>query len=436
MYKKSMFALIIFTLIFSLMPAGLHGAKAAGGTIEISVSNANVRSEPSMDSSVVGKAKRNERYTILDEKYDWYQIQLPNNKKGWVAGYLVKTSSSNSQVDKRESKAATIIADRLNVRNQPSLSADIMGKLHIGEQVTATGNKGDWVRIDFHGHHGWVHEQFIRLGSQNEQEVKNQVTSRSEHAVLLYNGTNLRSEPSMESSIVARGSQGESYPVVSREGKWLKVSLPDGREAYLASWIVTVNGKAEQQKPATNQSATGLRGKTIVLDPGHGGIDRGTTGAKGTFEKYLTLQTTQLLYQKLKRSGANVILTRNADSYLSLPSRVAVSSLYEADAFISIHYDSHTESSAKGFTTYYYNGKHRKLASNVHNELDRSLPISDRGIRTGDYHVLRENSQPSILLELGYLSNPREEATVISTPYQELVSNGIYNGLNSYFQAQ
>lgn len=59
--------------------------------------------------------------------------------------------------------------------------------------------------------------------------------------------------------------------------------------------------------------------------------------------------------------------------------------------------------------------------------------MKNRGVRHGDYYVLRENSQPAILLELGYLSNPREASAVVTSPYQELITNGVYNGLSSYF---
>ncbi|KAB7707412.1 SH3 domain-containing protein [Bacillus aerolatus] len=416
-------------------------SNSLSGTIQIAVNKANVRSEPSKTASVIAQADRNEQYQVMKEKYGWYQIQLANGKKGWVAGYIViKGSGGTQQAVKGTSskKTGTITADNLHVRNSPSLSAGIMGKLHIGDQVTVAGTKNDWVNITYKSQDAWVNKQFIRINEANK--LSNTQASVDGFAVILHDRTNIRSAAGVSSSVVTKGSQGERYPIIGREGDWYKITLASGRQAYVASWVVSVNGEgnastapsAQTTQPNASRS-TSLQGKTIVLDPGHGGKDPGATSMKGTFEKYLTMQTSQLLYQKLTKAGATVILTRSNDSYVSLPSRVSASNHLKADAFISIHYDSTYHAGANGFTTYYKHGYQETLAKSVNKELTRTLPLKDRGTRQGDYYVIRENSQPAILLELGYLSNPREGSLIVTTPYQESVTNSIYNGLNSYF---
>ncbi|WP_191991716.1 N-acetylmuramoyl-L-alanine amidase [Bacillus aerolatus] len=442
MERKHVSMIIAFIFFLSLLPAGTTFAEVSQSTVEIAVNKANVRSEPSMSASVVGQAERNSQYQILSEKYDWYQIQLASGEKGWVAGYIVKKADNSSQPAREKAvksvsagKTATIIADDLNVRSEPSLSSNVLGKLHIGDQVSASAGKNGWVSIRYKGQDAWVSEQFVRFANETSKQVSSK-SAADGFAVILYDGTNIRSDASTSSSVVARGSQGERYPIHGRVGDWYEISLESGRQAYVASWVVSINKKAFTEEPTARPVANhtpGLQGKTIILDPGHGGIDGGTTGMQGTFEKFITLKTSERLYHKLKQAGANVILTRSDDRYVSLPSRVAAAKYHRADAFISLHYDSTHHIGANGFTTYYYHNYQKQLAKNVNRGLDQILPIKNRGARQGDYYVLRENSQPAILLELGYLSNPQEESIVVTSPYQELVTNGIYNGLNSYF---
>ncbi|KMY54862.1 hypothetical protein AC623_13725 [Bacillus sp. FJAT-27231] len=444
MERKILSLIVAFALLLSLLPTVMVSAEGTHHTIEIAVNKANVRSEPSMSASLVGQAERGKQYTVLKEKYDWYQIQLANGTKGWVAGYIVKKARASFQRDEQgqvksisTNRSATVLADDLNVRNEPSLSADVIGKLHIGDQVPVEKVQNDWVHIRYKGQAAWVSRQFVRVASNDQEQAasKNEAAADG-FAVILYDGTNLRSDASTSSSIVARGSQGERYPIHARVGDWYKISLSSGQQAFVASWVVSVNGEAGSESSSSEPTANhtpGLRGKTIILDPGHGGVDAGTTGMQGTFEKFITLKTADRLYNKLRQAGANVILTRSDDQYVSLPSRVAIARYHHADAFISLHYDSTHQVGANGFTTYYYHNNHKQLAKNVNDKLEQSLPMKNRGVRRGDYYVLRENSQPAILLELGYLSNPQEATAVVTNPYQELITNGVYNGLSSYF---
>ncbi|WP_317906818.1 N-acetylmuramoyl-L-alanine amidase, partial [Bacillus subtilis] len=127
-------------------------------------------------------------------------------------------------------------------------------------------------------------------------------------------------------------------------------------------------------------------------------------------------------------------MTRNDDSFVSLQSRVATSHYRNADAFISIHYDSFANASVRGNTAYYYSpSKDRKLAADVQSEIEKHSPLPSRGVLFGDYFVLRENKQPAALFELGYLSHPQEEAVVSTNAYRERVTDGIRSGLENYF---
>ncbi|CAH1222361.1 hypothetical protein PAECIP111891_05328 [Paenibacillus allorhizoplanae] len=178
-----------------------------------------------------------------------------------------------------------------------------------------------------------------------------------------------------------------------------------------------------------------LAGKTIVIDAGHGGKDVGATGQTGIHEKDLTLQTALTIKQELaKKTGANIVLTREQDDFLSLEERVEIAENHAADLFISIHFDAFTTNDVAGITTYYNKTSDRKLATLIHEELfEQDLDTRDRGVAQADYHVLRENQSPSLLLELGYISNRADEQRIQSQDFQIKAATAITEGIISYF---
>lgn len=183
---------------------------------------------------------------------------------------------------------------------------------------------------------------------------------------------------------------------------------------------------------------TGLAGKRIIVDAGHGGKDTGAIGPHGLYEKDVTLATALLLKTELEKAGAIVTLTRGTDIFLELSQRTAISNSSNADAFISIHCDSYNGTS-NGTTTYYnttvnFNGpKSNLLAQNIEKNLTSSLKTYNRGVKEQDFYVNRMNTLPSVLVELAYISNPKEEALLRSSDFRQKAAIGIREGLEDYF---
>ena len=265
-------------------------------------------------------------------------------------------------------------------------------------------------------------------------------TSCDKKVTVLTNGTNIRSSATTSSTIVSRASAGEKLTVTGEEGDWYNVSLPSGESAFIAKWVVSTgevakaNHQDEQQKTARAPGT--LNGLTIVVDAGHGGNDRGTTGMQGTDEKLLTLMTAELLSSKLKAAGANVVMTRDSDTYISLRKRVAITQQSGADAFISLHYDANPDTSITGFTTYYTHNNQKALASSLNDGLASTITLRNRGAQPANFLVLRENRQNAVLVELGFLSNPSEERVLTTEMFREQATHGIYQGLINYFDAE
>ncbi|MEG2505012.1 MAG: N-acetylmuramoyl-L-alanine amidase, partial [Carnobacterium sp.] len=210
---------------------------------------------------------------------------------------------------------------------------------------------------------------------------------------------------------------------------WYHVKASDGTEGYVANWLVDLSATAEAAPTAQISS---LSEATIVIDPGHGGSDPGAEGSN-YYESEITLSTAEILADRLRQSGANVILTRTTDTDVGLRDRAYISNQAKADVFISIHYDSTPNpNEGSGTTTYYYSDSNKALAKAVNNGLSKG-PLPNNGYRFGDHQVTRENAQPALLLEMGYVNNDTDSALITTKSYQQTMSNHIVDALTNYF---
>ena len=222
----------------------------------------------------------------------------------------------------------------------------------------------------------------------------------------------------------------------------------------------------------------GLKIGRIVLDPGHGGHDLGTVGPNGLREKDLTLAIARELKAMLEDElGAHVFLTRDTDVYVSLEERTALANHYRADLFLSIHANSSRHRSTSGVETYYLDfaksdaereiaarenasgmlavseledlvkqiaqaeksAESRELASIMQKRLytgaRRLLPSTkDRGVRHAPFIVLIGARMPSILAEVAFISNPRDEGVLGAADGRKAMARALYEGIVGYVQ--
>lgn len=417
------------------------------------VDHLNVRKEPSLNAAVLTQMHSGAQATYKKESGDWIEVNF-NKITGWVNKQFILIEDAMTTYEPEEQKTQsvnqsktiyfTVSVSAVNIRKKPDLNSKKLGTIKQNERYEILNQNANWIEIEYSkGKKGWV---FSFYGTINETPVENKhekIQTTNKKVQILYEGTNIRTEPNTNSKVLQRAKIGETFEVVSIENDWYKINI--GKETgYVANWVVKLadgkesnktNSKEKDAKKEERKKGT-LKGLTIVIDPGHGGNDHGTTGAAGTPEKSITSSTAELLKNKLRSAGADVILTRESDKYVDLRKRVAVAHQHDADAFISIHYDAADSPSIKGFTTYYMNSNQKKLAEAVHKGLSKRIELRDRGVQPGNYLVLRENSKPSVLLELGYLSNRDEERIVTTDYFREQATQGIYEGLLSYFDEQ
>lgn len=190
----------------------------------------------------------------------------------------------------------------------------------------------------------------------------------------------------------------------------------------------------------------GLKGKTIVIDAGHGGADAGAIGPTGVTEKSVTLRVALELRELLENEGAKVIMTRTTDRQVSskgdkasaieeLQARCTVANSAKADIFVSIHADSFTNANARGTTGYYFTGseKSKKLADCIRKALCEQIRTPSRGTKSCNFYVVRHTTMPATLVELAFISNKEEEELLDSDEGVTRAAQGIFDGIEDYF---
>jgi len=239
---------------------------------------------------------------------------------------------------------------------------------------------------------------------------------------------------------------------------------------------------AGEAMPRVEESAAAARGiRTIVIDPGHGGLEVGARGKFGTLEKDITLAISLRLKTLIEKSLAfNVELTRDRDMDVSLENRAAIANNHRAELFISIHANSSYRRNANGSETFFlslnatdeearrlaylennstdldkplapeneddivmilwdlaqaaYLKQSQRLAEIIQDELNSLLNTRDRGIKQAPFKVLTGVACPAVLVESAFISNPEEERELVREDFQENVAQAIYRGLVRYIK--
>lgn len=168
---------------------------------------------------------------------------------------------------------------------------------------------------------------------------------------------------------------------------------------------------------------------TVVIDAGHGGHDAGARAVSGSSEKHLALDTARRLSRTLRASGLRVVETRNADYFVPLDKRVAVSNRSRNVVFVSIHYNWVKRSKPSGIETFFYSQHSSRLAANIQSEVLKTSSALNRGVKRRGFYVLKNNNRPAVLCELGFVSNPSENRKIQSAATRQRLAEAVARGI-------
>lgn len=181
------------------------------------------------------------------------------------------------------------------------------------------------------------------------------------------------------------------------------------------------------------------RAPLIVIDPGHGGADRGAK-VGSAIEKKLAMRTAIYLKRYLTQKGFRVLLTRSGDETVSLDKRASIANKTKCHLYVSLHFNAHHNKSVNGIEVFYYNkglqwrkARSKRVADSVLKEVIRSTKALSRGVKHGNFHVIRETNMPAILVEGGFITNNEERQKIEQAQYLKQLANSIGKAVHRYF---
>ena len=385
--------------------------------------------EPNTQQFPIAEVKKGEFVLVLKKVNDeWFQVQFHQQ----VAWMPTKDVLLTHLMIGHSSGAVSLYKEANN-------QSQVVTSIPYGQLFYLLDDQqSNFSKVSYNGQEGYVDNNQLNYAVDHMNELyKLQAGLPQTLDAKKMISTKLKETPLYEtadtfSKRVSTVNAGTIFNYEDRENDFYKVTIGNGKKAYIPYWLVNANFATIE---SDSQLPQGIEHAKIVIDPGHGGDD---PGAVVTFsEKHEadhTLTTALLLKKELEDLGATVILTRESDKSVSLENRAQLSNREKANAFISLHFDSGPNSNASGTTGYYFTSTSENLGQTVNKYIASNLTLKNQGTKFQNFLVLRENKQPSILLELGYLNNPDDNKLIESTEYQENIAKSIASALKEYFQ--
>jgi len=373
-----------------------------------------------------------------------------------------KLYSDSTRVD----KYLTVTGSVVNVRSGPDTSYSVITKVNRGQILKAQMlSSNNWYKVSFDGISGWIIGDYVAdnysggsvigdsgTGGKNPSRGGN--VDRGESP-----DTGTGNEQGKESGTGSNQQQNPQNPPRDGESNAGEGGAKGGTGAGDGTSVIDPEGGEDgagsnpgDDSSGGNPNAGGVwypgngdkpGKKLVVVDAGHGGHDPGAVGLNGTKEKDINLEIALRLAALLSEAGYDVILTRADDTFIPLKDRSIIANNAKADIFVSIHCNATVNHDATGTSVYtqsetppgvYPNQEEsRRLASNIHKELLRSLGLNDAGIRRKNLSVCRETNAPTVLIEVAFIDNKIEEILLNIPEFQQAAAKAILKGIENYF---
>lgn len=275
--------------------------------------------------------------------------------------------------------------------------------------------------------------------------------TNTEAMIYLYN-TNNYNETTFKNTFANTAFAKAKVELIPQIG--LKVSVPIQQNSLINTYLgadgktIKLQVKAPKAattvattKPATTTTVTTHAATTkvpkgtrkVVIDAGHGGSDYGAI-RNGINEKDITLDVAKRVETLLKKEGYAVKMTRTSDVYVPLQGRCDISNAYDPDIFVSIHVNSSVRPEITGIETHYYHQESMSLAQTLHSSLASNINSKNRGLFKSKFYVINHTTAPSILMEIGFISNDGERAQLVSEKRKQDTAKAIAEGVKNYFK--
>ncbi len=360
------------------------------GELTIGVDRLNVRKGPGLEYQSIDQVNEGETYPIITKStqdnhpvYDeWIKLKLDDNKKGWSAAEYIESTSYDNDLDQ---------VDFIEYSKNDNHTEIVVGAIKRTAVDDFTMDNPDRFVFDLKDiSHGDEIQEEIEVGSSTVKKIRTGFMDDTNSA-----------------RIALDLNKNKHYTV-----RWQDANL-----------II----RTYEENP--------LKGTRIILDPGHGGSDDGAESPGGLKEKDVVLDVSLKARDILEDKGAEVRMTRETDTFISLDQRVDFATENNGDVFVSVHANAHPSRDIKGTETFYSSNRSSQdffLASDLQNSLLNNLGTVNRGVKDRNFRVIRYATMPAALVEIAFLTNEEDEKLLKDDDFLDKAAEGIVQGLMNY----
>ncbi|HYF92281.1 MAG TPA: N-acetylmuramoyl-L-alanine amidase [Symbiobacteriaceae bacterium] len=434
-----------------------------------------LRSGPSWQAPPIRSLVQGDRMKLLAVPGGEYiQVMLTDGTTGWVSRNWVKPVPGLPEESVRLQQTGRGIL-RLEIAGQVGAiregagsltvalpeNADRQAALTVGQSGVSSmtlGPRGLTVRFD----HTFRHQVIVNADGTTVLEIRPVVEQ-------------IQAVKEADREIYRLHVAGVVDPVARREGSALAIDLfgarlgegvmlPPGMTAEADAGGVTLRVASDRAHAIKRGAGTfdlvllapGLAGKTVVIDPGHGGVETGAIGLSGLTEKEANLSISLKLKALMEAAGARVVITRTADTRCASPAellkwptadeklrfdlscRSTVANTVGADAFVSVHSNASPDRGVRGTETYWSGdnlnaARSRALAGLVQGELVGALGLRNLGVKENIFYVTKYTDAPAVLAEIAFLSNSAEDGLLRQDAFRQKAAEAIFRGLSRFW---
>ncbi|UUX34332.1 N-acetylmuramoyl-L-alanine amidase [Fundicoccus culcitae] len=433
---------ILVLLIGSLAIANL----LSDTTIIIEQDNVVIRESAATNSNAIVELSSGDQVTVISSDNGWNRVRF-GTYDGWIPQWLL----DNQQLVSDQNIYAQILVNT-PVYSSPDENSELITNLESGQYLPINYESNGWISVTLTDGVGYFRTRLVGLinpeqvptaelteEAMDEQALEAERLALQDIGVIRSDFQLLYDSPSVYADYIYEIDRDQTFTVLDIVtddvgNEFAFVEDENGIRGYVEDRLVAYLADSVGHVGTTNPGS--LADATILIDPGHGGEDPGAISYDElTYEKDVTLDTAYIIRDHLEALGAEVLMTRDDDSFVPLNGIVDISNQSNADVFISLHYDASLYPDWSGITTYYYHESDFSIADSINNELI-NVNMINNGTNFGNYHVIRENSRPAVLLELGYMSNTNDLVSIRSEDYRHNIAEAIVTGLSNYFDNQ
>ncbi|MBB5149073.1 MULTISPECIES: N-acetylmuramoyl-L-alanine amidase [Ureibacillus] len=425
--------------------------KDAIGTVAATVDYLNVRTstDTSTNANRIGQINKGTKLPLFEIQPGWFKVMYKDQYAYISRDYAQVVDEAGQPLGKVQKHV--IAVGKVNVYKSSNTNSKVIGSFNADEQIPVYKTVGDWYLTEKDGVPGYVQASAtkqpvvekpvdppvkdpvetppVKDPVDKDPVVETPTYTTNTIGRVTTNALNIREKADATSNSLGTLNKGEIVAVHSISGNWANITTKNGTKGYVHKTYLKL----------INQKGSPVKDRVIIIDAGHGGKDPGAA-SNGAVEKEITLKVATVVKNRLEADGAKVIMTRTGDTYPTLEDRVKIALNNYAEVFVSIHVNSASNESAKGTETYYSVAgnvnieEDETLAKAINDQIVKNADMKDRGVKKQDYYVIRNMILPSVLVELGFITNPEDRAKLTDHEYVEIFGDSIYKGIVEYYQ--